>query len=145
VLAKPISTRVRRVLVVVVVLALLATAVVLLGRWFLSETTCQTPLSQEMRTQQETFVRAQLPDAGDFQWMVMDCDDNGQVVLDFTTRQAGDDASQAFSRDPACHPSTEPDAAPGDVNCRVGKLEVAIYLEDTGAAVTNGELTWTPT
>ena len=144
-LAKPIATRARRVLVVVVVLALLATAIVLLGRWFLDEATCQTPLTQETRTQQETFVRAHLPDAGDFQWMVMDCDDNGQVVLDFTTRQAGDAASQAFSRDPACHPSTEADADSGDVSCRVGKLEVAIYLEDTGAADANGELTWTPT
>ncbi len=74
----------------------------------------------------------------------MDCDDNGQVVLDFTTRQAGDAASQAFLRDPVCHPSTEPDASSGDANCRVGKLEVSIYLEDTGAADTNGELTWTP-
>lgn len=76
----------------------------------------------------------------------MDCDDNGQVVLDFTTRQGGEAASGAFTRDPACHPSTEPDAALGDVNCRVGgKLEVAIYFEDPGAADTNGELTWTPT
>ena len=138
------STRTSRVLVVVVVLALLGTAVVLLGRWFWSDATCQTPPSQQTRAEQEAFVSTHLPDAGDFRWTVMDCDDEGQVVLEFTTPETGDAASRAFVRDPACRSSTEPDAASGDVACRVGTLEVEIYLVDTGAAVTDGELTWTP-
>lgn len=137
--------RARRVLVVVVVVAALGAAATLLGRWFLSDATCQTSLTEKTRSEQEAFVSAHLSDARDFAWRVMDCDDDGQVVLQFTTRQAGHLATQAFLLDPACHPSTEADAAPGDVGCRVGRLEVAVYLEDTGAASTAGELTWTPT
>lgn len=75
----------------------------------------------------------------------MDRDDNGQVALDFTTRQTGAAASAAFVHYPACRPSTEPDAVSDDVSCRVEKLDVAIYLDDKGALGTEGELTWTPT
>ena len=128
-----------------VIVALLVTAIVLLGRWFLSDPTCGSPPTQPVRTQQEVFVKAHLTDARDFEWTIMDCDDNGQVVLDFTTRQTGKAASEAFLKDSVCRPSIEPDASTGDVECRTGKVEVSIYLEDKGAIDTDGELTWTPT
>lgn len=42
-LVKPVSMRASQVLVVVVVFALLVVAVVLLGKWFLRDASCQTP------------------------------------------------------------------------------------------------------
>ena len=124
----------------VVVLAALVGVLVLLGRYVLEDPTCAKPPTQQERTQQEAFVRTHLPDARDFEWTVMDCDDNGQASVDFTTRQRGSAASKAFLSDPACRASVEPDASPGDVTCTSGDFEVSIYLEDKGAIDTYGEL-----
>lgn len=142
--ALSMSMRPWRVLISVVIVALLVTAAVLCGRWFLSDTTCGSPPTQQVRSQQEGFVKAHLPDAGQFEWTVMDCDDNGQIVLNFTTRTTGKAANAAFLRDPACRPSNEPDASAGDVDCQTGAVEVFIFLEDKGAIDTEGQLTWTP-
>lgn len=100
------------VLITVSALAVLVGGVVVAGYVLLANPFCAKPPTQEERHQQEAFVLAHLPDASDFEWTVMDCDDNGQAYLSFSTRLTRDAASAVFLRDPACKASTEVDASP---------------------------------
>lgn len=129
-----------RALAVALVVALLVGAGLLLAERALEGTGCASPPTPQEREEQESFVRAHLGDARDFEWTVMDCDDLGQAYLDFTTRQRGSAASASFLQDPACSPSTEPAASSGDVVCTSGGTVVDLSFEDHGAIETDGEL-----
>ncbi len=123
---QPVRVR-TRVLIVIVALVLVLGG--LIFGWFVLENpSCAKPPTPQERSQQESFVIAHLPDAGDFECTVMDCDENGQAYLSFDTSLTRAASSAAFLRDPACRASTEADASPGDPTCRSGNTNVTIYL-----------------
>ena len=128
-----------RALIVIVVLGLLGSTVVVLahqvGGFF-----CASPPSQQERIRQESFVLAHVADARDLEWTVMDCDDAGQASLGFTTTLTPGAAGEAFRKDLACSPSTEPDAEPDDVICTSSGVRVSIYFEPREDIQTHGEL-----
>jgi hypothetical protein len=129
------------VLIIIVALALPVAGVAVFSWLVLDPPFCGTPPTHREEGRQEAFVRAHLPDASDFKWTVMDCDDNGQAYLSFSTRLTRDAASDAFLRDPACKISKEVDASPGDATCRSDNTNVSIYLDDSkGGINTHGEL-----
>ena len=137
-----VEPRSRRTLVLPIVIVLVAVAGVSLvvARDVSHEFHCANPPTPQQRTEQESFVTAHLPDARDFKWTVMDCDDQGQAYLDFSSRRRGTDVSHAFLQDPTCRASAQPDASAGDVTCVSGGVAVSISFEDHGAIDTHGQL-----
>lgn len=147
---RPVDTvwtplRRRPLAVLAIVAVLIVSGIVLVGYRIMTdpdEPPCSPPSQQEQRGY-EVFVHSHLEDAEDLEWHVADCDDKGEAELKFTTARTPAAARDAFLNDPACLPTTGPDATEYDVTCNSSAPEVSIWFEDTTGPTTTGML-WVP-